>query len=141
MPGGVFNGPRRTRLGVAFPVGKTLGQTASFRQTAPETWCQSRVFRPHRPARREWSNAGLAEVQLPGCDSIALSPGGRTIIAEAMRIRCLALCLAAAFAAAAQNYAGPLPPQVDLPYLKHAENLVPTEVLDAKERSEEHTSE
>ena len=50
-----------------------------------------------------------------------------------MRIRCLALCLAAAFAAAAQNYAGPLPPQVDLPYLKHAENLVPTEVLDAKE--------
>ena len=28
---------------VAFPVGQTLGQTASFRQTAPETWCQSRV--------------------------------------------------------------------------------------------------
>src|ERR1039458_9579107 len=27
----------------AFPVGQTLGQTASFRQTAPETWCQSRV--------------------------------------------------------------------------------------------------
>src|ERR1017187_5438101 len=23
--------------------GQTLGQTASFRQTAPETWCQSRV--------------------------------------------------------------------------------------------------
>ena len=50
-----------------------------------------------------------------------------------MRIRCLALCLAAAFAAAAQKYNGPLPPQTDLPYLKHAENLVPTEVLDAKE--------
>jgi hypothetical protein len=49
-----------------------------------------------------------------------------------MRIRCLALCLAAAFAAAAQKYNGPLPPQTDLPYLKHAENLVPTEVLDAK---------
>src|ERR1035441_9285002 len=30
-------------IGVAFPVGQTLGQTASFRQTAPETWCQSRV--------------------------------------------------------------------------------------------------
>jgi NAD(P)-dependent dehydrogenase (short-subunit alcohol dehydrogenase family) len=29
----------------AFPVGQTLGQTASFRQTAPETWCQSRVCR------------------------------------------------------------------------------------------------
>ena len=50
-----------------------------------------------------------------------------------MRIRCLALCLAAAFAAAAQNYTGPLPPQADLPYLKHAQDLVPTEVLDAKE--------
>src|ERR1039457_4554713 len=47
-----------------------------------------------------------------------------------MRIRCLALCLAAAFAAAAQNYTGPRPPR---PYLKHAENLVPTEVLEAKE--------
>src|ERR1035441_930239 len=50
-----------------------------------------------------------------------------------MRIRCLALCLAGAFAAAAQNYSGPLPPRTDLPYLKHAENLVPTEALDAKE--------
>ena len=50
-----------------------------------------------------------------------------------MRIRCLALCLAAAFAAAAQNYTGPRPPRPDLPYLKHAENLVPTEVLEAKE--------
>ena len=50
-----------------------------------------------------------------------------------MRIHCGALCLAAAFAAAAQNYTGPLPPQADLPYLKHAETLVPTEALDAKE--------
>ena len=31
------------RPGVAFPLGQTLGQTASFRQTAPETWCQSRI--------------------------------------------------------------------------------------------------
>ena len=50
-----------------------------------------------------------------------------------MRIRCLALCSVAAFTAAAQNYAGPLPPQSDLPYLKHAANLVPTEVLEATE--------
>jgi hypothetical protein len=50
-----------------------------------------------------------------------------------MRIRSLALCFAAAFAAAAQNYTGPRPPQADLPYLKHAENLVPTEVLMSKE--------
>ncbi len=50
-----------------------------------------------------------------------------------MRIRCLALWCAAAFAAGAQNYAGPVPPQADLPYLKHADNLVPTEVLDATE--------
>ena len=50
-----------------------------------------------------------------------------------MRIRCLALCFAAAFAATAQNYTGPRPPQPDVPYLKHAENLVPTEVLEAKE--------
>src|ERR1019366_3461069 len=50
-----------------------------------------------------------------------------------MRVRCLALCLAAVCAAAAQDYSGPQPPQTDLPYLKHAENLVPTEVLEAKE--------
>src|ERR1035438_5107246 len=50
-----------------------------------------------------------------------------------MRIRCLAPCLAAIFAAAAQNYTGPRPLQPDLPYLKHAENLVPTEVVEAKE--------
>jgi hypothetical protein len=50
-----------------------------------------------------------------------------------MRIRCLALCFAAAVSAAAQNYAGPLPAQSDLPYLKHAENLVATEAVEAKE--------
>ena len=50
-----------------------------------------------------------------------------------MRICCLALCFAAAFTAAAQIYTGPRPAQPDLPYLKHAENLVPTEVLEAKE--------
>ena len=50
-----------------------------------------------------------------------------------MRIRCLALWFAAAFAAAAQNYTGPVPPKADLPYLKHAEDLVPTEASVAKE--------
>src|ERR1017187_9337594 len=39
----VLNGFGGTRPGEAFPVGQTLGQTASFRQTAPETWSQSRV--------------------------------------------------------------------------------------------------
>ena len=28
---------------MAYPAGQTLGQTASFRQSAPETWCLSRV--------------------------------------------------------------------------------------------------
>jgi hypothetical protein len=50
-----------------------------------------------------------------------------------MRLRCIVLFLAAAFAAAAQKYTGPLPPKPDVLYLKHAENLVPTEVLEAKE--------
>ena len=50
-----------------------------------------------------------------------------------MRIRYLALCFAAAVSAAAQTYAGPLPAQSDLPYLKHAENLVATEAAEAKE--------
>ena len=51
-----------------------------------------------------------------------------------MRVRYLALCFAAAvFGAYAQKYTGPIPPQADVPYLKHAETLVPTEVLEAKE--------
>ena len=45
----VLNGFGGTRPGVSFPVGQTLGQTASFRQTAPETWCQSRVCGVSRP--------------------------------------------------------------------------------------------
>ena len=35
--------------------------------------------------------------------------------------------------ATAQKYAGPRPPKADLPYLKHAETLIPTEAADAKE--------
>lgn len=53
--------------------------------------------------------------------------------------RILPLLLAAAFAASAQKagsaqkYNGPVPPKPDLPYLKHADNLVPTEAVDVKE--------
>src|SRR5205807_2903589 len=50
-----------------------------------------------------------------------------------MKLRLLALLLAAPVVAAAQKYAGPMPPKADLPYLKHAENLVPTEASEAKE--------
>jgi hypothetical protein len=50
-----------------------------------------------------------------------------------MRIRVVALLLAVAFAAAAQKYAGPMPAKSDLPYLKHADTLVPTEATEAKE--------
>jgi len=50
-----------------------------------------------------------------------------------MRLRCLALLFALAFAAVAQKYAGPMPPKPDLPYLKHAETLVATEAAEAKE--------
>jgi len=50
-----------------------------------------------------------------------------------MQIRCLALCFAAVFGAFARKYTGPVPPQPDVPYLKHAQTLVPTEVLEAKE--------
>src|ERR1019366_1338978 len=59
----VLNGFGGTRSGEAFPVGQTLGQTASFRQTAPETWCQSRVCGVSRSAspktvkhRPEWGS-------------------------------------------------------------------------------------
>jgi hypothetical protein len=48
--------------------------------------------------------------------------------------RILPLVLAAAFAASAQQkYIGPRPPKPDLPYLKHAENLIPTESGTASE--------
>ena len=47
--------------------------------------------------------------------------------------RFLLLALAVVLTATAQKYAGPRPPKADLPYLKHAENLVPTEAAEAKE--------
>ena len=43
------------------------------------------------------------------------------------------LLLAAACAAWGQKYTGPRPAKPDLPYLKHAENLIPTEAGEAKE--------
>ncbi|MBZ5621961.1 MAG: hypothetical protein LAQ69_25030 [Acidobacteriia bacterium] len=50
-----------------------------------------------------------------------------------MTLRILPLLLAAVFAASAQKYNGPVPAKPDLPYLKHAENLIPTEATEAKE--------
>jgi hypothetical protein len=50
-----------------------------------------------------------------------------------MNRRIVPLVLAAAFAASAQKYDGPKPPKPDLPYLKHASNLVPTEAGEARE--------
>jgi hypothetical protein len=53
--------------------------------------------------------------------------------------RILPLLVAVVFAASAQKtgsarkYNGPVPPKPDLPYLKHANNLVPTEAVDVKE--------
>jgi hypothetical protein len=45
------------------------------------------------------------------------------------------LLLAAFFCQAAPRYDGPRPPQPDLPYLVHADNLVPTEKVTAREES------
>jgi hypothetical protein len=47
--------------------------------------------------------------------------------------RSVLLLFAAVLAVSAQKYDGPIPPKPDLPYLKHASNLVPTEAGDAKE--------
>ena len=56
-----------------------------------------------------------------------------------MMRRIVLLLSAAALAAFAQKYDGPRPPKPDLPYLKHASELVPTEAgtgqrREAKER-------
>jgi hypothetical protein len=48
-------------------------------------------------------------------------------------MRLLALMLASALSLSAQKYDGPRPAKPDLPYLKHADNLVPTEPSEAKE--------
>src|SRR5579863_8405747 len=43
------------------------------------------------------------------------------------------LPLAALAAAWGQQYDGPRPPKPDIPYLKHASNLIPTESVEAKQ--------
>ena len=48
--------------------------------------------------------------------------------------RTLLLAFAVVLTATAQKYAGPRPPKADLPYLKHAGNLVPTEAVNAIEQ-------
>ena len=45
------------------------------------------------------------------------------------------LLLLPALALAADKYDGPRPPQPDMLYLVHADNLVPTEAVEAKEES------
>ena len=51
---------------------------------------------------------------------------------------------AVALVATAQNtlpkYDGPVPPKADLPYLKHADNLIPTEAVTAKEEKKKDDS-
>src|ERR1019366_912754 len=65
-----FRVPNRfegTRPETACPAGQTLGQTDSFRQTAPETWCQSRVcYLPASDSAARTSSlclAGITPVQ------------------------------------------------------------------------------
>ncbi len=48
--------------------------------------------------------------------------------------RILPLMFAVLAAANAQKYAGQIPPKTDLPYIKHATNLIATEPVDAKEQ-------
>jgi hypothetical protein len=50
-------------------------------------------------------------------------------------MRILTFLVLASGAAWAQKYTGPRPPKPDLVYLVHADNLIPTEVADAKQES------
>ena len=45
------------------------------------------------------------------------------------------ILLSALAASGAEKYSGPRPPKPDVPYLLHADNLLPTEVVDAKEET------
>ncbi len=51
-----------------------------------------------------------------------------------MMCRILLLLAAAVCLASGQKYDGPVPPKSDVPYLKHASTLVPTEDVEAKEQ-------
>jgi hypothetical protein len=55
-----------------------------------------------------------------------------------MRTRSLLLLLLGAAAAWGQKYAGPRPPKPDTLYLVHADNLVPTEVAEAKQETKKN---
>ena len=50
------------------------------------------------------------------------------------------MALAVAVAASAQKYDGPAPPKTDLPYLKHGDNLVPTEAVMASQSAQKKSS-
>jgi hypothetical protein len=52
----------------------------------------------------------------------------------------LLLMLSKIVALGADKYDGPRPPKPDLAYLVHADNLIPTEALDAKEESGVYTA-
>src|SRR5437588_4876150 len=52
-----------------------------------------------------------------------------------MRLLSFLLLVSSAFA---QKYTGPRPPKPDVVYLVHADNLVPTEVVQAKEDSKKN---
>jgi hypothetical protein len=54
--------------------------------------------------------------------------------------RLLPLLALAAFAATAQKYEGPRPPKPDMLYIKHANELVPTEYLIAAEEGKKDSS-
>ena len=57
-----------------------------------------------------------------------------------MIYRILPLLAAAVLAAHAQGSTVPTPPKSDLPYLKHADNLVPTEAVQAQEQKKKDES-
>jgi hypothetical protein len=57
-----------------------------------------------------------------------------------MIYRVLPLLAAAVLAAYAQESTAPTPPKSDLPYLKHADNLVPTELVQAQEQKKKDES-
>jgi hypothetical protein len=54
--------------------------------------------------------------------------------------RLLFLGSLAALAAFGDSYTGPRPPKPDLPYIKQASNLIPTEALDAQEQKKKDDS-
>lgn len=55
-----------------------------------------------------------------------------------MLVRSAALLFTLAWTGVAQKYDGPRPPKPDIPYLKHASNLIPTEAAEAKEEKEKN---